>query len=883
VKERFWSKDWFAALAFTVLFLVLAHVALSDSFQGLERYAYDLGVRSRDRVPSDKVAIIAIDDESIRNLGRFPWPRNLHAAMMELLREGGAKAVGNSVLFTEAQEDPGLQYINEIAGMIEKSSIGAAPAEIQAHATALKDLAARNKAAAPLARSFAATGLATQYDADLQAVAAKVTEAQAALSVDKVLAEAMAKGPPNVLAMTFAALGVPAGNPDQPLPEYVSRNALGNVVDRVNARSNGWLPVPTQEGVSVPLAELGTAAAAIGHLTNTLDVDGANRFEALALQHFDQLYGSFALMLAAQALNLKPADIEVRLGEGIAMGGLELKTGPELLMYTHYYGEQNGAPPFPMASFFDVISGKIPPAAFKDKVVLIGPSALGIADSFPTPVDPQMKPVEILAHTVSTILQQDFYTRPDWGGWVELLALLLIAVYLAALLPRLSPGIAAGITGGGAVALVGAELTLMSGSALWLKLMIPTLLLVTGHLFMTIKRLRLTEKLKLTSEAEGAESNKMLGLAFQGQGQLDMAWEKFRRVQPVDDKVLDLMYNLALDFERKRQFNKAESVFQHIAGINPKFRDIEQKTARAKKMSETIILGGGGSHPGGTMILDSATTEKPMLGRYQVEKELGKGAMGVVYMGKDPKINRTVAIKTLALAQEFEADELADVKARFFREAETAGRLNHPNIVQIYDAGEEHDLCYIAMEFLKGHDLVRHTKAQALMPVNEVVKIVADAADALDYAHQQGVVHRDIKPANLMWLVDSKIIKLTDFGIARITDSSKTKTGMVLGTPSYMSPEQLSGKKVDGRSDIFSLGVTLYQLLTGTLPFTADSMATLMFKIANEPHPPAATVRPDLPGPLAAVIDRALSKDLEKRYARGNEMAADLRAALRVQ
>jgi len=883
VKERFWSKDWFAALAFTVLFLVLAHVALSDSFQGLERYAYDLGVRSRDRVPSDKVAIIAIDDESIRNLGRFPWPRNLHAAMMELLREGGAKAVGNSVLFTEAQEDPGLQYINEIAGMIEKSSIGAAPAEIQAHATALKDLAARNKAAAPLARSFAATGLATQYDADLQAVAAKVTEAQAALSVDKVLAEAMAKGPPNVLAMTFAALGVPAGNPDQPLPEYVSRNALGNVVDRVNARSNGWLPVPTQEGVSVPLAELGTAAAAIGHLTNTLDVDGANRFEALALQHFDQLYGSFALMLAAQALNLKPADIEVRLGEGIAMGGLELKTGPELLMYTHYYGEQNGAPPFPMASFFDVISGKIPPAAFKDKVVLIGPSALGIADSFPTPVDPQMKPVEILAHTVSTILQQDFYTRPDWGGWVELLALLLIAVYLAALLPRLSPGIAAGITGGGAVALVGAELTLMSGSALWLKLMIPALLLVTGHLFMTIKRLRLTEKLKLTSEAEGAESNKMLGLAFQGQGQLDMAWEKFRRVQPVDDKVLDLMYNLALDFERKRQFNKAESVFQHIAGINPKFRDIEQKTARAKKMSETIILGGGGSHPGGTMILDSATTEKPMLGRYQVEKELGKGAMGVVYMGKDPKINRTVAIKTLALAQEFEADELADVKARFFREAETAGRLNHPNIVQIYDAGEEHDLCYIAMEFLKGHDLVRHTKAQALMPVNEVVKIVADAADALDYAHQQGVVHRDIKPANLMWLVDSKIIKLTDFGIARITDSSKTKTGMVLGTPSYMSPEQLSGKKVDGRSDIFSLGVTLYQLLTGTLPFTADSMATLMFKIANEPHPPAATLRPDLPGPLAAVIDRALSKDLEKRYARGNEMAADLRAALRVQ
>jgi eukaryotic-like serine/threonine-protein kinase len=251
-------------------------------------------------------------------------------------------------------------------------------------------------------------------------------------------------------------------------------------------------------------------------------------------------------------------------------------------------------------------------------------------------------------------------------------------------------------------------------------------------------------------------------------------------------------------------------------------------------------------------------------------------------MGKDPKINRTVAIKTMALSQEFEPDELAGAKERFFREAETAGRLNHPNIVQIYDAGEEHDLCYIAMEFLKGHDLVRNTKPAALMPVPDVVKIIADAADALDYAHQQGVVHRDIKPANLMW-VDNRIVKLTDFGIARITDSSKTKTGMVLGTPSYMSPEQLSGKKVDGRSDLFSLGVTLYQLLTGRLPFQADSMATLMFKIANEPHPAASVARPDLPAPISAIIDRALEKDLAKRYARGNEMAADLRAVLRVQ
>jgi len=881
VKERIWSKDWFAALAFALAFFA-AYLFFADAFQGLERYAYDLGVRSRDRAPSDKVAIIAIDEESIRMLGRFPWPRNLHADMMARLREGGARAVGNSVLFTEAQEDPGLAYINEIAGMIETSAVGAAPAQIESHRSALQDLAGRTKAAAPLASSFASSPLATKFAGDLAAITTRIDEARAMLSVDKALAQSLAQGPPNVLAMTFAALGAPSGRPDQPLPDYVRRNALTNVVDRVNARSNGWLPVPTQEGVAVPVPELGAVAAGIGHLTSTLDVDGANRFEALVLQHFDELYGSLALMLAAQALNLGPADIEVRLGEGIAMGGLEIRTGPELLMYTHYYGERDGKPPFPIDSFVDVLRGDVPASAYKDKIVLIGPSAQGIADSFPTPVSPAMLPVETLAHTVSTILQQDYYTRPDWAGWAELLLLIVVTAYLAAVLPRLSPGLGFGISAVLAVGLVATELALMSGSALWLKFMIPAVLLVTGHLFMTVKRLRLTEMLKVTSEAEGAESNKMLGLAFQGQGQLDMAWEKFRRVQPVDDKVLDLMYNLALDFERKRQFNKAESVFQHIATVNPKFRDVGQKTARARKMSETVILGGGsGGHPGGTMVLEGGS-EKPMLGRYQVEKELGKGAMGVVYMGKDPKINRTVAIKTMALSQEFEADELADVKARFFREAETAGRLNHPNIVQIYDAGEEHDLCYIAMEFLKGHDLVRNTKPAALMPVPDVVRIIADAADALDYAHQQGVVHRDIKPANLMW-VDSKIVKLTDFGIARITDSSKTKTGMVLGTPSYMSPEQLSGKKVDGRSDIFSLGVTLYQLLTGQLPFQADSMATLMFKIANEPHPAAQTARPDLPAALSAVIDKALHKDLNQRYQRGSEMAAELRAALRVQ
>jgi serine/threonine-protein kinase len=247
-------------------------------------------------------------------------------------------------------------------------------------------------------------------------------------------------------------------------------------------------------------------------------------------------------------------------------------------------------------------------------------------------------------------------------------------------------------------------------------------------------------------------------------------------------------------------------------------------------------------------------------------------------MGRDPKINRVVAIKTMALSQEFDESELADVKERFFREAETAGRLNHANIVTMYDAGEEHDLAYIAMEFLKGRDLVPYTKAGALLEQSKVTSIVARVADALSYAHGNNVVHRDIKPANIMYEPESDQVKVTDFGIARITDSSRTKTGMVLGTPSYMSPEQLAGKKIDGRSDIFSLGVTLYQMVSGHLPFEGDSMAQLMFRIANEPHPDVRTYNPDVPAALAAIIDRALAKDISVRYQTGQEMARDLRA-----
>jgi len=268
-----------------------------------------------------------------------------------------------------------------------------------------------------------------------------------------------------------------------------------------------------------------------------------------------------------------------------------------------------------------------------------------------------------------------------------------------------------------------------------------------------------------------------------------------------------------------------------------------------------------------------------MLGRYRVLKELGRGAMGLVYLGKDPTIQRFVAIKTMRLDQVDSDDKLQEVKARFFREAESTGRLSHPNIVTIYDAGEENDLGYIAMELIEGTPLKQWARKPNLMPVSEVLLTVATVADALDYAHQQGVVHRDIKPANIM-LTKDRVVKVMDFGIAKMASSSKTQTNIVMGTPTYMSPEQIAGKKVDGRSDIFSLGVVLFELLTGQLPFTADNLSAVLFSIAHHPHPAIQTLRPDLPLMVQEIVDRALQKELPHRYRRAEEFASELRACL---
>src|SRR6266436_8088519 len=266
------------------------------------------------------------------------------------------------------------------------------------------------------------------------------------------------------------------------------------------------------------------------------------------------------------------------------------------------------------------------------------------------------------------------------------------------------------------------------------------------------------------------------------------------------------------------------------------------------------------------------------LGRFEIIREIGKGAMGQVFLANDPKIERKVAIKTIVLPPGTSEDEARETSQRFLREAQAAGKLLHPNIVTIFDVGEEAGVSFIAMEFIEGETLEKYTKPESLLSLRRVQEIVEQAASALDYAHLNHVIHRDIKPANLM-LLKGGVLKVTDYGLAKNPSANLTQAGVLLGTPSYMSPEQIQGHELDGRSDLFSLGVVLYELLTGVRPFEGDSISTIIYRVLYEdPRPPAA-YNPALPPEINGILEKALAKAPEDRYAAGANLVADLRRA----
>jgi tRNA A-37 threonylcarbamoyl transferase component Bud32 len=362
-----------------------------------------------------------------------------------------------------------------------------------------------------------------------------------------------------------------------------------------------------------------------------------------------------------------------------------------------------------------------------------------------------------------------------------------------------------------------------------------------------------------------------------GDGPVDQAWDMLRGFLPEAahrEAALETFERIALAFERESRYDCARDVYEHMADIDPQWHEVKLRLMRARGLAQAATANAWGTVP----VRPMPQVAQAQMGKYVVEKQIGRGAMGAIFLGYDPATDRKVALKTMALANEFSGEELADARSRFLREAEMAGRLQHPDIVSIINSGEQDGVAFIAMELVDGQDLTQHATPSTLLPVTTLLPIMARVADALAYAHGRGVTHRDIKPANIMVDLPHGSVKVMDFGVARVADATRTRTGVVLGTPTFMSPEQLSGQTIDGRSDLYSLGVTLFQLLTGQLPYRNDSMAALMRAIGQETAPNVCTIRPDLPAALGDIVALALQKHPHTRYASGQQMAEDLRA-----
>jgi serine/threonine-protein kinase len=801
----------------------------------LERAAYDMAMRmAPERRPDGDVMIVAIDDAAVAAHGPLPWDAAKLAKLIDAV----------------AAEEP---RVLGLALSLDPREPGAVGAELAALRGELESPADPTLTPPRFDLVPRVDAIVVALDPARPLVASLGQTKRTVLAIADVRGDALIGGAsgsaetPSAL-MPFAAPELAAGQP--------------GLFERLPPPFG----LPTHPAAAGVTGELSAAllqhAAAVGFVADADGADGARtRPLARALHDAsgDKLLPSFALAVAASASGGGMHSASGELAGVVALDGHPLVLERGRFRPYWYHG---GSAAFRTLSAAEVLAGNASAKGLAGKIVIVGVTAAAAAHAFDTPVDAAMPAVVAEAHAVSALRLGDLYQVSPLALLWQLLLALLSGAALWLLFSRTRTWIA--FSAGYAIVLMLAllELGMLIGSSTWLPLIAVTQA-VFGTLLLVSLKHGIEGRSAGVASAQGA-ADLEVGEMLRAQGNLDKALDRFMRCPPSEALTVQL-YQLGLDFERKRQFNKAGVVFERIRQINPAFQDAAQRAERNKHLESTVMLGtmSGTIAP---QLLQGEGTQKPRLGRYELEKELGKGAMGTVYLGKDPRIGRVVAIKTMPLNVEFEGAVLEEMRGRFFREAQAAGRLSHANIVTVYDVGEEHDLAYMAMDYLTGVSLAAHTKSDALLEIDDVFAAMIQVADALDYAHAQKVVHRDIKPANIIWDPATKRAKLTDFGVACLIDASKTKTGTVLGSPYYMSPEQVAGAHVDGRSDIFSLGVTMYQLLSGELPFKAPQMTTLMYKIANEKHPDVRNFNPRLAPCVGAIINTALAKDPAKRF-----------------
>jgi len=552
-------------------------------------------------------------------------------------------------------------------------------------------------------------------------------------------------------------------------------------------------PPPAGMEIFFSVPEVMRGARAMGHINALPDADGKVRRDPLIIQYDDHYYPAFSIQVAATAMGLARGDLKVNVSQSIRLGKITVPTDSQGKMLISYYGGNQSIPHRPC---IDILAGKIPPDAFKNKVVLVGVTAAGAYDFLATPFSSRFSGVEKHAHTVAGILQGRFIARPPWVSFVELGLVLWFGLALAFLLPGRSPAFRL-ILCLSCLVMLGVLMIGTIRQGIWMQLFFPALTVIFQYILGAIRGAGAAEK-----------------------------------EPPVSAEATAVM--------------------------TPEVRE------------PTLS--------GGTLRIETNGPQQK-IDRYEILGELGHGAMGIVYKGRDPLIDRLVAIKTIRFDRLYEEQDIQGLKGRFFKEAQASGKLTHPNIVTIFDVGEDRGLSYMAMEYVEGDVLSKFCSPGQLLQVEEVLEIIAQTAEALDSAHKRNIVHRDIKPANIMRTSEGQV-KVMDFGIAKLPSSTLTQDHSVLGTPAYMSPEQIHGEDLDGRSDLFSLGSILYELLTGVKFFSGENFSAMVHKITHENPPPASRQNPRVPPAVDEILNKVLAKNRNDRYARGKDFSKDLRKVL---
>ena len=701
------------------------------------------------------------------------------------------------------------------------------------------------------------------------------------------------------------------GNSSRPVPEYFQGSSI---------LPSQYVPIeelPRVIAAFVPPKVFAANVGAVGFRYFESDFDDLVRSANVLVNFEDKVFVSAPVQLANIYLGGTASEITFSDNGRIVVGGRELPTDNRGQMLVDLPAEGNT---YPLVSAIDILTGDADKSAIEGKAVVIAATGLGDFEFVETATAGSIPSYQFSAALAQNLINGGTSERFDFPIPIDLLLIFAIGAFGGLVLPKMPQIyrlVALFIVG---FILFNINFVLFSSMNMVLNVLYPT---ATVVLFIVASILvKPNREFAVTSTiTRSLDLKKLLNgepLATRRDDGKELSFDEIipGRFLEEDRPSPELLSEtIRLDFEALRKggdfipesemrkhdktgrYSSKEAVNETVREVQdevaateandtksfiPDLLDIDMsaitnepppKPKKPAKVEEELILTEEEKKIYGVRF----TTEgQPVsFGRYQVLEPLGKGAMGTVYKGKDPAIDRLVALKTIRLDTIADPSELNELKERLTREAKAAGNLSHPNIVTIYDVGLQGNLQYIAMEYIEGYTLEAVLKRNLQLNYRILASVIIQTCSALEYAHKMGIVHRDIKPANIM-VMDGFKVKVMDFGIAHFESSSMTQTGVAMGTPNYISPEQLKGKEVSASSDIFSLGVVLYEMLTHRRPFTGDNISALVYKILNEEPTPASTIDPKVPPLFDMIIRKALAQDPQERYRYAKDFAAAL-------